>query len=172
MFLGLGISWLCMSLALALIVCSCSEERRPWFAVRLAVVLLIPFGLVAILAAGYYSGVVAARAAHWLLIAAMCGLAPGVLLAPALLFKTAPYGGDGGGGGGPGPGPPPSEPEPPGGELPVAHARQASARVRDHSPVWRPWRPARRVTREPDRPLERRPRSAARVAADGRRRAV
>jgi len=168
MLLGLGISWLCMSLALVLIVCSCSEERRPWFAARLTLLLLTPLGLVGILAAGYSSGVIAARAARWLLMAVVCGVIPGVLLAPAVLLKPGPPGDDNGGGGGPGTGPPPAEPEPPRVELPVAHARQASARVRDHNPVWRRWRPARRVTLEPARPLERRPPGSARAAARGR----
>jgi len=149
---GLGIAWLCLIVVLIVTAYACSEERRSHFAARLVALLLTPPALVGILVAGYESGVIAGGTGLVLLVAVLFLVLPGVMLAPAVLFKDARSSSDGDGGRGSGPDDPQPEPEPPRGGVPLPDAEQAAARARDHNRPWRVRRPSRRSSPEPERP--------------------
>jgi hypothetical protein len=159
MLTSLGVFWLCMSAALALIACLCTDERRPRFAARLTLLLLTPAVLAGLALGAHKSGIVSAQFGSWLLMVLLFSLIPGLLLAPSLLYKEGPGDGDDGPGGR-GPDEPPPGPQPPPGGLPLAHADPSPARLRDHSRTWNRRRRPRRAPAEPFRQPQHTPREA------------
>jgi hypothetical protein len=138
---GIGIAWLCLSVALVLVVCLSLAERRPHFAARLVVLLLTPPTLVGLLVAAYELGVIGGETALVLLVAVLFGLLPGLMVAPELLFKTRSSS-DGDGGGGSGSDHPRPAPSPPTGDVPLRRRSGCRARARsqrDLEPVAPSW---------------------------------
>jgi hypothetical protein len=148
---SLGIVWLCVGVALTLAARFSSMERRPHFWVRFSIVVLAPPAYVGLLLVALATGAGSENLAGAALALLLLLLIPGLMLAPAILFASTRRSDGGDGGRGPGPDPPRPEPEPgsPRGDLPLADADRAAARVRDHNPVWRRWMRPRRPAREP-----------------------
>jgi len=161
MFAGLFLAGVLAVFVVGLVVALAaddSHERRPRFWVRIALLIVVPFVGLALIAAD-----ASLRASlggfAWLFRPLILAL----VCVPAALFRrpgstAGPSGDEGQGGSGPGQPPwPPIAPR--GGGIPLAATEQALARVRDHTgPRVRPRRP-HRPARAPDRTALARPES-------------
>jgi hypothetical protein len=125
-----------------------SVERRPRLAVRVLLVVVIPFCLLVLLFVAIQSKMLPIAGIHklaWILVV----LSLAFMFVPVVLFRrsTSSSGpSDADNGGGSGPGPPPGPPTVPPGGIPLLSADQPRTRVREHTAPKlgsRPRRPAR-----------------------------